>query len=167
MNSFALPLPDFPSFWAAGDRSVTRSALRTAVPVFETEAQSSSVSIDDVRRELRRALAVAASEASTADWDGYGAKAVSASAISHAAELLDSLPTTVPPPDISIHPDGEVGFFWTRGKRLSVAVSISPTGLVSFASLHGHRRLHGSEYLVNGLPSSLALVLRQLHSDEE
>lgn len=166
MNSFALPLPEFPSFWGASDRSVTRSTGTIAEQLSPSDAQSSSVSIDQVRSESRRALILAAYEAREPNWDGYDAKEVSLPGVSHAFELLDSLPTMVAPPDISIHPDGEVAFYWTRGKRNTVAVSVSPEGLVSFASLHGHRRLHGSEYLVNGFPPSLALVLRQLHSEE-
>lgn len=167
MNTFVLPLPSFPSFWGPNDRSVTRSGddLSKALP--SSESQSSSVSIDEVRRGSIRALFNAAIEASAPDWDGFGASAVATSAVAHAIEFLDSLPTTVDQPDISIHPDGEVGFFWTRGNRNTVAVAVSPTGLISFASLRGHRRLHGSEYLLNGLPSSLALVLRQLHAEDE
>ena len=167
MNSFALPLPSFPSFGGANDRSVTRSGDDLARGLPSSESQSSSVSIDEARRDSLRALFNAAIEASAPNWDGYGANAVATSAVAHSRELLDSLPTTVEQPDISIHPDGEVGFYWTRGKRNTVAVAVSPTGLISFASLRGHRRLHGSEYLVNGLPTSLALALRQLHSDDE
>ena len=166
MSTLTLPPPTFPSFGAPNDRSVTRARGTLYQFLPSIESQSSSVSIDLARHDSVKALLQSAFEANAPNWDGFGAKAVATSTVLHAIEVLDSLPTTMEQPDISIHPDGEVGFFWSRGDRNSVAVAVAPTGLISFASLRGHRRLYGSDYLVNGLPTSLALVLRQLHSDE-
>jgi hypothetical protein len=128
--------------------------------------QSSSVSIDDARRVSKEALLLAAEEAGENDWDSFAGRPVTQDTVFHSLVFLEALPTTVVPPEISVHPDGEIGFFWTRGPRRTVAISVAPTGLLSFASLHGHSRLHGSEYLLNGLPSSIANVLRQLYADD-
>lgn len=162
MTTFAIPFSDLASIFGAGDRSVSR----VVSPWLEPGALSNSVSIDDARRESVQSLLMAVGEAVEWNWDGDGGTAVAPETLSHSLVLLESLPTTVAPPEISVHPDGQIGLFWTRGRRNTVAVAVSQTGLVSFASLHGHRRLHGSEYLLNGLPSSLALVLRQHFSGD-
>lgn len=166
MNAIALRLPSFPAIFGSTDRSVSRILDWEPKDPPEISQPSRSVSIDDARMESIEALFTAAAEASQDGWDGFDGRAVAPDTFMHALELLESLPSTVSQPEISVHPDGQVSFYWTGGQRRTVVVAVSSTGLLSFASLHGQRRLHGSEYLVNGLPSWLAFVLRQLHTDD-
>lgn len=167
MTTAALRLVEFPPIFTVSDRSATRLFGVQEFTEHAGETASASVSLDDLRSETSQALLEAALDASLANWDGLGARAVTTETVAQALSLLESLPSTVDAPDISVHPDGELSFYWTRGRRATLVVSVSGSGRVSFASILGQRRFHGTEYLVNGLPTSLELVLRQLHANEE
>ncbi len=47
-----------------------------------------------------------------ADWDGYGAQAISKETFSLAEKVFDSLPPELGPADISPGNDGSIGFEW-------------------------------------------------------
>lgn len=126
--------------------------------------RETSVSVDQPRLEAIEALIAVASEAAEEGWDGYEGKRVLGSTLSKALSFLDTLPSTVPVPDISAHPDGEVAFYWSPSPRRTLTVSVNAAGRVSFAAIVGHRRLFGSEYFTDELPESIALALRRLHS---
>jgi hypothetical protein len=126
--------------------------------------RETSVSVDQPRLEAMEALIAVASEASEEGWDGYEGKRVLGSTLSKAFSFLATLPSTVPGPDISAHPDGEVAFYWSPSPRRTLSVSVNAAGRVSFAAIVGHQRLFGSEYLTDELPESIALALRQLYS---
>jgi hypothetical protein len=130
----------------------------------ETQWETSSVSVDQPRLDTFEALLVMAAEASEEGWDGYEGKRVLGSTLTKAFEFLATLPSTVPAPEVSAHPDGELAFYWSTGPRRTLTVSVNAAGRLSFAAIVGHQRLFGSEYLTDELPESIALALRQLLS---
>src|SRR5260370_27391686 len=60
--------------------------------------------------QARAALEGAYAEASTDNWDGYGARAVTYGVKLRAEEFLDALPAGVPRPVIAADPDWEGAF---------------------------------------------------------
>ena len=55
-----------------------------------------------------------ASECAKADWDGYGAEAVSQSAVGRSAHFIRRLPEDLPLPEISVEPDSEIALDWNE-----------------------------------------------------
>lgn len=123
-----------------------------------------SLSIDNAARELVSAVLEAAHEASRDNWDGYGALSIDQDVIWAALRFASMLPTAVSKPDVSVHPDGEIGFSWLLGKNQILTVSVSSAGILSFAGIIGTTRAHGSEPLLDELPEPMAIALRKLFS---
>jgi hypothetical protein len=127
-------------------------------------ADTRSVSIDQANEDCLESLHEAADEASRPNWNGYDAVPVSDATLAQARALLDLFPSTFPKPDISAHPDGEIAFEWFFGPRRVLTVSVSETGRLSYAAMFGHARVHGTEFLLDVLPPSIAAALRRLYS---
>jgi hypothetical protein len=122
------------------------------------------VSIDETYNECLGSLLEVFGEASRPNWDGYGAYPVSGATLAYALEFVDLLPSALPRPEISAHPDGELAFEWSVGRRRLLTVSINESGRLSYAALFGQARLHGTEFLLDALPEPVALALRRLYS---
>jgi hypothetical protein len=108
---------------------------------------------------LRNAYLQALSE----NWDGYGGKAVQSSTVEHAMILLLALPTRFPLPEVGVEPDGEIALEWYIGSRAVFSVSVSQSGMLSYAGLYGRSRAHGIEPLVGSLPKALQDNLERLY----
>ena len=124
-----------------------------------------SISIDDLRRDALDALMAIKQEASNDNWNEEGGKAVRPETIGLAATFLRLLPRDLPTPEVSPDPDGEIGFYWGTGSDKAVVASISPRGVISYASLYESVQTHGRAPLSDELPSALKTVLRELHRD--
>lgn len=105
-----------------------------------------------------------AQEASAADWDGYNGLPVTEATREQALAFLSALPSTLPAPDVSVHPDGELAFEWYLGPRRLLTISVNEAGRLSFAALAGQTRLYGSEHLLDALPEPITIALRRLFS---
>lgn len=166
MTASALAIDWIQALPTASDRSVSAEAKHTRRIRVVSYDFASSVSVDQVYRESVEAVFQAAQEAARPNWDGYGARPVSEATIAQALAFLDLLPTTLAQPEISAHPDGELAVEWSFGPRRLLTVSVSESGRLSYAALIGHARQHGTEFLLDSLPDSIALALRTLRSAE-
>ena len=111
-----------------------------------------------------QALWEAVEEASEEDWDGYGAMAANPEAYQRAYIFLKALPKTIPDPEITIDPDGEISFDWYHTPRMTFSVSVGPSGRLSYAGLYGKRTNYGTEFITEGLPKPILDNLGRLHS---
>lgn len=123
-----------------------------------------SVSIDEVYREILDSLLEVFKEASEPRWDGYDALPVSGATLAQALAFVNLLPSILPRPEISAHPDGELAFEWFRGPRRLLTVSVHESGRLSYAALFGEGRLHGTEFLLDALPAPIANAFQRLYS---
>jgi len=110
-------------------------------------------------------LGQAIEDASAPNWDGYGASPVDEGALFAARAFLEALPSSWPDPDISVDPDGEIAFEWSRGPLRVFAVSVGTAGIASYAGLFGDSRTHGRETrperILSVVASSLARIYPQ------
>ncbi len=120
----------------------------------------------DIYDKRLEALRSATADASHFDWDGQGGYPVSRATLEHALTFLELLSSTLPAPDISAHPDGELAFEWSLGPRQILTVSLNESGRLSYAALYGPARQHGTELLLDSLPDSIAHALRRLYPAE-
>jgi hypothetical protein len=112
--------------------------------------------------ELRRLQRVAAEF----NWDGYGALPLNPRAAEQALKFIQALPTTVPVPDVSADPDGEVDLLWQLDPARAVSVSVGPNGRLTYAALMGTAQSYGTEWLASEIPQpildSLGRVLNRM-----
>ena len=163
MTAIALPIRLASSLrTSGGDRGVGPEALRLRSMLFRSEESSRSLSVEEVYRTTVERIEEAAEEASAPDWDGYGGLPVTSPTIAQAFAFVALLPSALPAPDVSAHPDGELAFEWDLGPRRLLTVSVNDAGRLSYAALMGHTRLYGSEHLLDALPEPITLALRKL-----
>ena len=149
---------------AGSGRGISEDSRRSRRPVPWDVVAGASLVVDDAAREMIRSIFSAAEEASRPDWDGHGGAPTDANTVVQAVELASKLPTRVARPEITVHPDGEIGFSWLLGRDRMLTASVNSTGVVSFASIVGSTRSHGSELMLDELPAQMALALRKLFS---
>lgn len=102
------------------------------------------------------------SQASYGGWNGYGAKPIDPASYRKAKVFLEALPTTSPFPEISVDGDGEVSFDWMFAPRQAITVSVGGNGRLTFAWINGHRTCRGTDWLDDGIPSTIADAISKL-----
>ncbi len=142
------------------DRSVSQEGKHARRARHDTP----SVSIDEVHSDILDSLLEVFMEASTPGWDGYDAHPVSTATLAQALAFLDLLPSTLPRPEISAHPDGELAFEWFLARRWLLTVSVHESGRLSYAALFGAARIYGTEFLLDPLPESITRAFQRLYS---
>ena len=104
--------------------------------------------------------------ASSPKWDGFGASPVGPRALAWAAEFLMSLPTYIPEPDISAHPDGDISFEWYRDPHHVFALSIDDRGIIHYSGIFGPKDTRGTDHFSDQIPVEIARqIQRHLHGD--
>jgi hypothetical protein len=151
---FPLPPSDGISSAAADLRAVIQEALsELAMSIAVRWTAEAAIA------ELRRLQRIAAES----NWDGHGALPLDARAAEQALRFIQALPTTVPVPDVSADPDGEVDLLWQTDPTRTISVSVGPNGRLTYAALMGTAQSYGTEWLANEIPQaildSLARVL--------
>lgn len=121
-----------------------------------------SIALGDRYRTLRSELVSACQEASARDWDGYSSMPVLPGAYERALAFVESLPSSVGPPEVSVHPDGEIAFEWQLGRDRVLTVTVGSTNLLRYALLDGVNTQYGREAFVRGLPSAILASLGRL-----
>lgn len=126
-----------------------------------------SVALGSQYRQLEQALAELENEAAVADWDGNGAAPIDQKALDYARRIAEILPVTIPAPEVCVDPDGEVAFDWYVGPKQSLSLSVSPAGVLQYASLCGSSELSGLEPWRDEFPESIARVLQRIVAQEK
>ncbi len=95
------------------------------------------------------------------NWDGYGASAVGLDTYLESRRFLQLIPTTLPFPEITIEPDGEIAFEWYEGPRMILSVSVGSDNALTYAGLFGINKTHGMEYFGDELPATILSNLQR------
>ncbi len=154
--------------------ALSYSLLNVPVSLAQSgESQYISRQLDEGWRALQRsqtlgsihafaALSRLAQECENANWDGYGAAPVSQRGIEEASAVIRSLPLGFPQPDTSADFDGHVTLEWYRSPTRTLAVSVSPDGLLHYAAIIGASRQFGTEPFLGPLPERLTELVRRV-----
>jgi hypothetical protein len=95
-------------------------------------------------------------ECSEPGWDGYEADPVTLDTYLEARKLLSMIPVSLPQPEISAEPDGEIGFEWYKDRHSVFVVSVGGNNILTYAALFGKDcKAHGTEFLGRALPPSI------------
>lgn len=110
--------------------------------------------------EIHMALFETYRACSMADWDGYGAYPVTTDAYEEAMKIIQLLPSEIKMPEIIPEPNGEIGFEWREGKGHVLVISVSGKHRITYASIFGDDKIHGSVYFGEALPYGIIELLR-------
>lgn len=134
--------------FAVGDDSITiAKSFRQAIADFRH-----STTTGTNFRKAGQALNDISREASVDNWDGYGAKAVSSLARFEAKRFMELLPTSIPMPEISAVPNGDIALEWLGSKRYMFSISLSGQDKITYAGIFGGNEIHGTEFLGDSIP---------------
>lgn len=103
-------------------------------------------------------------ECCEANWDGYGARAVTEAAYTEAYQFLMLLPSDIQTPKFVPEPNGAIALEWFRGKRFIFVASVRGDNCILYAGLFGMNKVHGTEYFGDSLPVSIVLNINRLYS---
>lgn len=159
--AYAPMLSDLPTFRV---QSSAASALGYKISALLLDATSHARNNATDWRPLTKALIEeVALECQSPNWDGYGAHPISESAKNHAQLFIDMLPYRFPAPDPVPDPDGDVALSWDFGPGHVFTLSISATGMVSYAGLLGEGiKRHGMEPFKGNIPKTIVESIDEL-----
>ena len=130
----------------------------------EIRSRWEDVSMGYPLEETKEAVIRLFTESSQPDWDGYGASPVTSGALAEALKLIELLPrASVPMPEVSAHPNGEIGLEWRTARRMVFIVSVGGKQKINYAGLFGDEKINGSAYFGESLPSRVIENLRGLY----
>jgi len=116
------------------------------------------------RAELLDNLRLLAEECGVDDWDGHGAPPLTEAVIDMSQRILESLPPSLPDPDLGAEPDGHITLEWYSSPRRLLSVSISPRGRLHYAALVGDDRRSGAMTFSDAFPDDLTALARRVMS---
>jgi hypothetical protein len=117
------------------------------------EANEAAFTVGSRRHaDMTVALLEACAQAQESGWDGYNGEGVKTGAYISAEALLRALPGSVPAPEISVDPDGEIAFDWTADRQHVFSISIGDNGILSYAGLFGGSKVTGREVFTGVFP---------------
>lgn len=99
-----------------------------------------------------------------ADWDGFGALAVTVDTLRNACQFIESLPLGCPAPSVGAEPDGQLTFEWHRRPRRTLSVSVTPDGYLHYAALVGPNRAYGTEAFFGEAPEAILDLVRRIYA---
>lgn len=142
--------------WLFGpNRGVSEDAVELQVKIIRLsndEPQSMLLDKQDLLQELYEVFL----ECSEENWDGYGAKAIDPIFYSEAIRFFTALPiATIPRPEITVDPDGEVVFEWYNGPKRIFSISVGGNSELTYAGLFGSNKTSGIEYFGDELPKTI------------
>ena len=76
--------------------------------------------------------------------------------------VVQSLPTTIPAPELSAEPDGQITLEWYRSPTRLLSVSIDPVGSLHYAATLGGRAQYGTEPFLGDFPLALSALAYQV-----
>ena len=120
-----------------------------------------------LKEDALKRLYELAAECAEADWDGYGAEAVSQSAVEHSAYFIRRLPEGLPLPEISVEPDGEIALDWSPTPTQTFSVSIGTANRMACAWVNGTEHGHAVAYSNNGdIPSRILQEIQRITNND-
>lgn len=173
-NILTVPIPLSPleANLPAGDASLLQPAHRHSetshsVGVTRGEALKRLRTLFGSKEDALDRLYELAAECAEADWDGYGAEAVSQSAVERSAHFIRRLPEDLPLPEISVEPDGEIALDWSPTPTQTFSVSIGTANRMACAWVNGTEHGHAVAYSNNGeIPSRILQEIQRITNND-
>lgn len=111
-----------------------------------------SVSLGEVQKVTLEKLHSTFEKCNQPNWDGYFGLPVSFETYLKAKQFIESFPTALHAPEVSVDPDGEISFEWYQAPRKVFSVSVGPNNELTYAGLFGASKTHGIETFHDEIP---------------
>jgi hypothetical protein len=111
--------------------------------------------------DLREELAEIWGECQDPNWDGHKGLPISKDTLRQVYHLLEEIPTNLPAPSLSAHPDGAIAMEWYQAKNRQIVLSVIDAE-IHYAAKRGANRHHGSFAIVDGWPKSLLSLISKI-----
>ena len=119
------------------------------------------------KKDALNRLSELAAECAEADWDGYGAEAVSQSTVERCTRFIRRLPEELPLPEISVEPDGEIALDWSPTLTQMFSVSIGTADRMACAWVNGTEHGHVVVSSNNGeIPSRILQEIQRITNND-
>jgi len=142
------------------DQSNARSLVIETKAVSKTEDLEAS--IEPLYRTLQ-SLSEVYEECSEENWDGYGAQPISHVSYLEAVKLLTWIPPSIPMPEVTPEPGGEIAFEWYQSKDSVFVASVGGHNIITYAGLFGEdSKAHGTESFREKLPQTILDKIRRI-----
>jgi hypothetical protein len=115
-------------------------------------------------REIKIEIDEIATEGAYDNWDGYGGKAMDPDSWYLANEFFNTIPTTIPAPEVSLDPDGEISFEWYKDRNNIFSVSIGGDKMLTYAGVFGANKARGAEYFSGLIPQAIMENLLRIYA---
>jgi hypothetical protein len=91
---------------------------------------------------------------------------VGVESLSRMIDVLGTLPSHIPLPEIVVESSCAIGLDWSQGRRQVLTLTVDDTPYVGFAALFGHEPIHGRVPFAGSLPKTLAYLFERLYPTE-
>jgi len=157
--------------FSKGTGILSRGASKTASFIQRRKEEglqhlATSYSLRSGIKEALVELSKIALECRDANWDGYGAKAVSRAALGEAARFIGALPLGVRAPSVGIEPDGHVTLEWYRSRQYLLSISVGQEGYLHYAALLGLSKSYGTEPFFGEVPNNILELIARVESPQ-
>ncbi len=143
----------------SGDAQTIADRLNNVRDKIKSQNVSFGKSFSQVHNEIEALL----KETSETNWDGYGAVAAKTDSYIEAQRFLNSFPTSLPLPEVSIDPDGEFTFEWYKDAENNFSISFNEESELNYAGLFGINKTHGLEYFGDEIPDIILEHIRRVY----
>ena len=97
------------------------------------------------------------------NWDGYEAERVVWDAYLNAKRFLETYPPSMPLPELSVDPDGEIVFEWYVSPYRNFSVSIGAEEVLNYAGLFDDGPKSGTDEFFGDIPAKIFCLINQLY----
>lgn len=157
MSTLCITTPYYnPKYNLYSNRGVSDDANTLHKQIAEIEDDSyKSIVLGEKNVKITQALMNILEECAHPNWDGYGAKPIDKESYHESLRFVQYLPNSIPSPEVTIEPDGEIAFEWFNNKRRVFSISIGRNGELTYAGLFGYNKAHGTEFFGDELPKTI------------
>jgi len=113
-----------------------------------------SITIGAKQASLFHCITATRATAAVVDWDGEGGSPIVRETVNAAIHLLHALPVTLPPPEISPEPTGEIAFEWYKDRNHVVVLAVDGA-YIRWSALTGpDKPMSGAEPFTKTVPAA-------------
>jgi hypothetical protein len=117
------------------------------------ESPNSGPELEEALESLKEVF----EECSEANWDGYNARPIPFATYLQAKKVIQSLPLSLPLPEIVPEPTGDIGLEWYAKEQFIFVISVGKNNIMTYGGIFGEwEEAHGTEYFSDSL--SLAII---------
>ncbi|MBI4651269.1 hypothetical protein HY745_08305 [Candidatus Desantisbacteria bacterium] len=122
-----------------------------------------NITLGEPRKEALGALENIYKECSINNWDGYGSVSINIHSYNNARKLIETLPISIPIPEATIDPDGNIAFEWYRSQSKIFTLCLEGYNKIIFAGIFGNKRIHGTEDFDRDIPDLILYNIKRVY----